>query len=114
MYIVCIRPDMWLCKTFDGHWMGTYVRENAFRFPSENEARSAASNYCQGLVEFDTQEVHMYRCVAKCLELDCNNITHCKAVNLDEVYERWPDGCPCGNDPKWVEEEYTGVKGESV
>lgn len=57
MYIVHIRPDTWLCKTFDGHWMSTYVRENAFRFLSEHEARSAAVGYCQGLVEFDTQEV---------------------------------------------------------
>ena len=46
----------------------------------------------------------MYRCIAKCPELDRDNLTHCKVNDPDEAYERYPDGCPCGNDPEWVEE----------
>ena len=57
MFIVHIRPDTWLCKTFSGGWMPTYVRENAYGFPCANKAKEAALGYCQGYAQFVIEEV---------------------------------------------------------
>ncbi len=47
----------------------------------------------------------MFRCVAKCPELDVDGVTHCTCNDPEEMYERWVDGCPVGNSPKFVEED---------
>ena len=57
MFIVHIRPDRWLCRTFNGQWMSTYVRENAYDFPCANKAKEAALKYCQGYTKFVIEEV---------------------------------------------------------
>lgn len=47
-----------------------------------------------------------YKCIAKCPELDCDNIPHCKfeTDNECEALELKNRECPCGNEPNWKEE----------
>lgn len=42
-----------------------------------------------------------YICTAKCPELDYDNSKHCSCSNPEYFYNKYPDGCPCGNFPKW-------------
>ena len=42
-----------------------------------------------------------YVCTQKCLELDYNNLPHCKCNNPETVFEQYPNCCPVGNIPKW-------------
>lgn len=44
-----------------------------------------------------------YKCtVEKCPECDeYHKGYRCKCYDLESQYERYPDGCPCGNDSKW-------------
>lgn len=44
-----------------------------------------------------------YICVGNCPELDIDNEPHCRCFDPDKAYTDYPDGCPCGNIPKWVE-----------
>ena len=46
---------------------------------------------------------YKYVCVASCPELDISGESHCKCLAPDECYTNYPDGCPCGNIPKWAE-----------
>lgn len=43
----------------------------------------------------------LWMCIANCPELDIDNKKHCVVTNLDDRYELYPDGCPCGNNSKW-------------
>ena len=43
----------------------------------------------------------MYECIAKCPELDYDGTPHCRCSDLDEIDNRYPDGCPCGNRLEW-------------
>ena len=45
-----------------------------------------------------------YRCVAHCPELDLDGNKHCVLTSgqVVEFYNRYPDGCPCGNTPRWL------------
>lgn len=45
---------------------------------------------------------YKYVCKASCPELDFDNEPHCKCIDPDKCYVDYPDGCPCGNSPKWV------------
>lgn len=46
-----------------------------------------------------------YLCKVKvCPECDSEGY-RCKCYDLDSQYERYPDGCPCGNEPQWEEEQ---------
>ena len=47
----------------------------------------------------------MFRCIAKCPELDADGVAHCTCNDPEEMYECWVDGCPVGNTPKFVEED---------
>lgn len=49
----------------------------------------------------------MYICISKCFELDRDGQPHCRVADPDYMWERYPDGCPCGNTPTFVEEEST-------
>ena len=53
----------------------------------------------------------MFSCVAKCPELDVDGVTHCTCHDPEEMYERWVDGCPVGNTPKFVEEDAAKLTG---
>ena len=46
-----------------------------------------------------------YVCIASCYELDYDNSMHCHCKDFENWYERYPDGCPCGNNPIWVNME---------
>lgn len=48
MYIVKLTGDRWLCRCFQGGWHVTYVKENAEKFTTREEATAAANSYCQG------------------------------------------------------------------
>ena len=51
-------------------------------------------------------EIKMMKCVATCPELDHDNSPHCTCRSqseMDDMYERYPDGCPVGNIPVWEE-----------
>lgn len=45
-----------------------------------------------------------YKCVAHCPELDLDGNEHCVLTSgqVVDFYNRYPDGCPCGNTPKWL------------
>lgn len=50
----------------------------------------------------------MFKCIAKCPELDQDNSKHCickTKADIEYMDERYPDGCPVGNTPIWQEEE---------
>lgn len=47
-------------------------------------------------------------CVAKCPELDFDGHSHCRVENPEDMYERYVDGCPCGNEPEWEPVEIGG------
>lgn len=47
----------------------------------------------------------MYICISKCPELDRVGLAHCRVADPDSMWEQYPDGCPCGNTPTFVEEE---------
>lgn len=46
-----------------------------------------------------------FACMAKCPELDCDNLIHCMDTKegIQEKEERYGDYCPCGNVPIWEE-----------
>lgn len=44
-----------------------------------------------------------YICVGNCPELDTDSEPHCRCLNPEEAFTDYPDGCPCGNTPEWVE-----------
>lgn len=48
MYIVKLGGGVWLCWCFQGGWQFTYVEENAEKFPTYEDAVTAANSYCQG------------------------------------------------------------------
>ena len=48
-----------------------------------------------------TDSKYKYICTAKCPELDLDGEPHCKCIDPDKAFERYVDGCPCGNDVKW-------------
>lgn len=43
----------------------------------------------------------MYICTARCPELDLEDSKHCTIDDPVEMYERYVNGCPCGNEPTW-------------
>lgn len=55
----------------------------------------------------------MYICISKCIELDREGVAHCRVADPDSMWERYPDGCPCGNTPTFVEEEESADRRES-
>jgi hypothetical protein len=59
-----------------------------------------------GRISEKGSEIKMMKCVATCPELDYDNSSHCTCRSqseIDDMYERYPDGCPVGNIPVWEE-----------
>jgi hypothetical protein len=44
---------------------------------------------------------YKYICMANCPELDIDGDIHCMTNNPETAFERYIDGCPCGNCPQW-------------
>lgn len=55
-----------------------------------------------------------YICTAECGELDFFHEKHCTTTNLNNIDEVWPDGCPCGNTPIWIEVDGCSCKNNLV
>lgn len=56
------------------------------------------------MVNKECLEMKKYICIAKCPELDDDNLRHCIATKeqIQEREERLGVYCPCGNEEKWV------------
>ena len=46
-----------------------------------------------------------YICVSTCPELDGAGEAHCTTFSPKTCFVEYPDGCPIGNTPHWVNEE---------
>lgn len=92
----------------------TPVSANASLQPKVGELHirscSGEWEYCDALCDQCVKHTNRndselkYRCAAHCPELDLDGNEHCVLTSSQVVdfYNRYPDGCPCGNTPRWL------------